>query len=96
MNQEELKKVLQTIYRNIRCPACGKKYDFSNIHIKGFLNNLCFLQLECPNHLPLFATIATPLNSAKKIPVELIDDNTVISAYESLKNYQGKLSEIIK
>jgi len=96
MNQEELKKVLQTIYRNIRCPACGKKYDFSNIHIKGFLNNLCFLQLECPNHLPLFATIATPVVSGRKSQVAAIDNDTVINAYESLKNYQGELSEIIK
>jgi hypothetical protein len=97
MTQEELKKVLQTVNKNIRCPSCGKKYDFGHIHIKGFVNNLCFLELNCPDHLPLFATIAAPQNKdlgAEKN--EVIDNDYIIQAYQALHNYQGRISDLIK
>lgn len=97
MTQEELKKVLQTIYKNIRCPQCGKKYDFGHIHIKGFFNNLCFLQLECPDHMPVYATIATPIVTSGPLPnTETIDSDYILSAYQSLQNHKGKISELIK
>jgi len=97
MTQEELKKVLQTVNKNIRCPSCGKRYDFPHIHIKGFLNNLCFLELNCPDHLPLYATIAAPISPQNKSQAsESIDSDYVIKAYQLLHNHQGRISDLIK
>jgi hypothetical protein len=97
MTQEELKKVLQTVNKNIRCPSCGKKYDFGHIHIKGFFNNLCFLELNCPDHLPLYATIAAPKSAESLAQAsETIDNDYVIKAYQLLHNHQGRISDLIK
>lgn len=96
MTQEELKKVLYTIYKNIRCPSCGKKYQFGQIHIKGYFNNLCFLQLECHDHLPLFATIAIPQKSDPKPESSNINSDHILQAYDTLNKFKGKLSDLIK
>jgi len=98
MTQEELKKILHTIHKNIRCPSCGKKFEFGRIHIKGCFNNLCFLQLECRDHLPLYATISTPLNSKanENGKLEVIDSDYIINAYECLSNFNGQISDLIK
>lgn len=100
MTQEELKKILHTIYKNIRCPSCGKRFDFGHIHIKGYLHNLCFLQLECPDHLPLYATISTPLsnqaNTLEFAEAGSIDSDYIINAFKCLENHQGQLSDLMK
>lgn len=96
LTQEELKKILHTIYKNIRCPSCGKQYEFGRIHIKGYFNNLCFLELHCSDHLPLYATIAAPSRGPVEINTKsAIDDDYIINAYDSLSSHQGSISELL-
>ena len=96
LTQEDLKKILYTVYKNIRCPSCGQQYDFGHIHIKGYVGNLCFLQLECSDHLPLYATIATPKDKQIDDANRPLDDNYIIRAYEILQNYSGNITDLLK
>lgn len=96
MTQEELKKILHTVYKNIRCPSCGKQFEFGHIHVKGFFNNLCFLELQCSDHLPLYATISAPAAAQPELKLnKTIDNEYIISAYDSLTRHTGSLSELL-
>ncbi len=96
MTQEELKKILHTVYKNIRCPSCGKRFEFGHIHVKGFFNNLCFLELKCSDHLPLYATISAPTTASPDLMLnKIIDNEYIINAYDSLTRHTGGISELL-
>lgn len=96
MNHQELFKLLKTVKKNIRCPQCGKEYDFSQIKIRGIADFIIFLELSCPNHMPVLATVA--LNG--KLPEEKIegkvDNNDVIETYKFLEEFSGSFEKIFK
>ncbi len=83
MNQKELEKIIQTVQKNIRCPHCGKRYAFENIHLKSVSGSVYFLQLECGSHIPLLASVAVNGLKIEKISSSgAISTNEVISAYQ--------------
>ena len=94
MNHQDLYKLLVTVQKNVRCPQCGKAYDFSLIQIRGIVDSLVFLELNCANHMPLLATVSL---SDKKKPIIRKDEVTsddVIEAYKLLKNWGGSFEQL--
>jgi len=67
MNSSEIQKIFQTVAKRIRCPHCGRQYSFENIHVLNSTESICFLQLECGNHMPTLASVAI---NGPKISVE--------------------------
>ena len=96
MNHQELYKLLVTVQKNVRCPQCGKQYDFASIQIRGIVEGIVFLELNCAGHMPLLATVTlgkqTPkanLETNKKI-----SSDDVIETYRFLKNWNGTFAEL--
>ncbi|MCX6811001.1 MAG: hypothetical protein NTY30_04725 [Candidatus Berkelbacteria bacterium] len=83
MNPKELQKIFQTVQKNIRCPHCGERYDFENIHLMSFSGSVYLLQMECSNHAPLLASVA--MNGAR---IEQITSASAISVNEVISAYQ--------
>lgn len=85
MNSNEIQKIFQTIAKRLRCPHCGKHYAFENIHILNSTKSICFLQLECENHLPVMASIAI---NGPKIMIEkqqsAISVDDILDAHEKI------------
>ena len=98
MNHQELYKLLLTVQKNVRCPQCGKAYDFGGIQIRGILDQIVFLELNCSSHMPLLATVTltkqTPRMTAET--KERVDSNDVIDTYHFLKDYKGSFADIFK
>ena len=97
MNHTDLYNLLKTVQKNIRCPQCGKPYDFKNIKIRGVADPVAFLELHCGNHMPVLATVA--LNkSDKKQPVERknLSSNDVLETYRFLKNFSGGFDKLFE
>lgn len=98
MNHQELYKLLVTVQKNVRCPQCGKSYDFPLIQIRGIVDSIVFLELNCSSHMPLLATVslAKGSNTVNKISVNQVNSNDVIETYRFLKEFKGNFSEIFK
>lgn len=95
MNQEELSKLLRTVQKNVRCPQCGKQYNFGDIKIRGIVETVCFLELSCKEHMPLLATIM--LNDKPLRKTEISDPiivNDVIETHKFLKEFKGNFRDI--
>lgn len=97
MNHQELYKLLVTVQKNVRCPQCGKQYTFPMIQIRGIVDSVIFLELNCTNHMPLLATISlnkpVPRNQKTK---ERVTNNDVIDVYRFLKDFSGNFEETFK
>jgi len=96
MNHQELYNLLRTVKRNIRCPQCGKEYDFSEIKIKGVAEFIVFLELHCPSHMPVLATVALSPKRPKLLKDIKINTNDVIDTYKFLKNFSGGFENIFQ
>ncbi len=96
MNQTEISKLLRTVWKNVRCPQCGKQYLFSEIKIRGILDEVCFLELNCHDHMPLIATVF--INQKNKITsreIDLINSNDVIDTHRFLKGFKGNFKRYL-
>ncbi|MFA5926918.1 MAG: hypothetical protein WCT32_01065 [Patescibacteria group bacterium] len=100
MTHQDLYKLLQTVQKNVRCPQCGKQYDFEQISIRGIVESVIFLELNCNAHMPLLATVTLtkdPMPKTKKHKAgEKINPNDVLETYQFLKNFSGSLEQIFK
>ena len=97
MNHKELFNLLKTVKKNIRCPQCGKEYEFSQIRIRGIAEYIVFLELSCKDHMPVMATVAL---SGKFSPEEnkavSINSNDVIETFKFLEKFPGGFDKIFK
>lgn len=97
MNHQELFKLLKTVRKNIRCPQCGKQYNFSDIHVKSIIDFVVFLELNCDNHMPVLATVALTTKNTPSIKNKSkITYNDVIDTYKFLENFSGGFDKIFK
>ena len=96
MNHKELYNLLKTVKKNIRCPQCGKSYDFSSIKIRGIADQIIFLELDCSGHMPVLATVAYSSKSSipDKKKEDAITPNDVIDTYKFLKNFSGGFNKM--
>lgn len=96
MDSIEIQKIFQTIQKKLRCPRCGKRYPFENIHILNAVRDLCFLRLECENHLPILASVAL---NGQKIEIETVGEkitaDDVINTYETISKINS-IEELLK
>jgi hypothetical protein len=97
MNHQELYNLLKTVRKNIRCPQCGRQYDFSEIKIRGIADFIVFLELSCTSHMPVLATVAlTKKFDNSKIIGNSINNDDVIDAYKFLENFPGGFEKIFQ
>ncbi len=90
MNHQDLFKLMRTVHRNVRCPQCGRQYNFSDIKIRGIVDSVCFLELNCTDHMPLVATVVIEQKGqAPKIKYEPIKSDDVIETHKFLKEFNG-------
>ncbi len=96
MNQTEILKLLRTVWKNVRCPQCGKQYFFSQIKIRGILDDVCFLELNCQDHLPLIATVfISSKNQQRYKDKALINSDDVIETHKFLKTFKGNFKRYL-
>jgi hypothetical protein len=97
MNHQDLYKLLVTVQKNVRCPQCGKSYDFPLIQIRGIVDSLVFLELNCSGHMPLLATVSlakqTPATTLSKTEVT---SNDVIETYKFFKDFNGSFENLFE
>lgn len=98
MNHLELYKLLKTVQKNVHCPQCGKEYQFSDIKIKGVADFIIFLELNCKDHMPLLATIATSQKpTANSYPTtDQISPNDLIESYKFLEKFNGGFDKLFR
>lgn len=94
MNHQELYKLLITVQKNVRCPQCGKSYDFSSIQIRGVVDTIVFLELSCTNHMPLLATVSLGREKSPAPKKEKVGPDDVIEAYRFLKKFNGDFQKL--
>jgi len=96
MSSNEIQKIFQIVAKRLHCPRCGKPYSFENIHVISSTKNICFLQLECENHLPVIASVAvneSKTTSRKQESAISVDD--VLDAQEKITKIKS-IEELFK
>lgn len=97
MNHQDLYKLLVTVQKNVRCPQCGKAYDFPLIQIRGIVDSLVFLELNCSSHMPLLATVSLAKQSTASKPRRSeITSNDVIETYKFFKDFNGSFENLFE
>lgn len=96
MNHLELYNLLKTVRKNVRCPQCGKQYDFAQIKIRGIAEFIVFLELSCSDHMPLMATVALNKKTEKDNTISKINSNDIIETYKFLKDFSGGFEQIFQ
>lgn len=94
MNHQELYKLLTTVQKNVRCPQCGKEYDFSLIQIKGIVDSIVFLELNCKGHMPLLATVSLSKQNSISQKNERVTSDDLIEIHKSLKDFNGNFERL--
>jgi len=94
MNHQELYKLLVTVQKNVRCPQCGLAYDFSSIQIRGIVDTIVFLELNCKNHMPLLATVTVSSHPIAKGRLEKVTSDDVIEIYRFFKGFDGNFEKL--
>lgn len=94
MNHQELYKLLITVQKNVRCPQCGKSYDFPSIQIRGVVDTIVFLELACTNHMPLLATVNLAKQKQATKKKDKVNSDDVIEAYKFLKSFNGDFEKL--
>lgn len=96
MNSNEIQKIFQTVAKRLRCPRCGKQYSFENIHVLSSTKSICFLQLECENHMPVMASVAVSGPKITTLKQEsAISTDDVLDAHEKLSQIKS-VEELFK
>ncbi len=100
MNHRELFNLLKTVKKNIRCPQCGREYNFSQIKIRGIAEFIVFLELSCSDHMPVLATVALSKPNNKPAEPEkntsVINSDDVIATYQFLEKFSGGFDKIFQ
>lgn len=96
MNHQELYNLLKTVKKNIRCPQCGKQYEFSQIKIRGIADFVVFLELTCKDHMPVLATVAITKTNSENIKNNdiIINNNDVIDTFKFLEKFSGGFDKL--
>lgn len=94
MNHFDLYNLLKTVQKNIRCPQCGKQYDFKDIKIRGVADLVAFLELHCSNHMPVLATVAINKNQAQIKETTVVNADDVLKTHEFLRDFQGGFDKL--
>lgn len=95
MNHQELYKLLITVQKNVRCPQCGKPYDFAWIQIRGIVDSIVFLELNCTSHMPLLATVTMSKGTPRIRPIaDKVTHDDVIETYKALKKFNGNFEKL--
>ena len=94
MNHNDLSNLLRTVQKNVRCPQCGKQYNFDEIKIRGVVDSICFLELHCKDHMPLLATVMLNENKSMLNSSDPVISNDVIETHKFLKGFKGSFQEI--
>lgn len=94
MNHKELYNLLCTVKKNIRCPQCGKEYEFSQIKIRGIAEFIVFLELSCSSHMPVMATVALSNKQTPEKDVEKVNNDDVLDTYKFLEKFSGGFDKI--
>lgn len=96
MNHKELYNLLKTVRKNIRCPQCGKQFDFSQIKIRAIAEFVVFMELTCPDHMPVLATVA--LQNGKLVDEKpllgSVDSNDILDAHNAIEALSGGLESL--
>ncbi len=96
--------IINQVQKVLTCPACGRHFAPSEIHVRGVLDDLYILQTTCSNgHMPILTVAlvtrskkpATPLNIYHKpILKEKITADDVLDAQEQIDKFDGDFRKI--
>lgn len=96
MTHNDLFKLLSSVQKNIHCPQCGKSYQLGQIHIRGVVDSIIFLELTCGKHMPVLATVTHTPKAVKAPKGERVNANDVLATHEFLKDLPGGFEQIFK
>ena len=94
-----LDEIIAEARRTLVCPVCGRKYDNSEIKLRGNLDNAYIIQTVCDNGHPPLVTIfiatardgegPTFVLHKKPAPVKKISSDDVIDGHLAIEEFNG-------
>lgn len=91
----ELNEIIKQVQKILSCPICHRKYQLSEIKIKGFWDNIFFLGVNCNNgHIN---SVMNVIITQKNTPKSNIQNNKiVIELTKVLEDFNGDFENIWK
>jgi len=100
MNHQDLLELIKNIQQMMRCPRCGKNYNFEEIEVKGQVDDAAILmQLICNScGTPVLATIIGPMPNAEKQNQQRakspISSDDLIQFHQELQKFKGDFKSL--
>ncbi len=89
-------ELLKQIQRDLACPICGKKFELSQIKVRGAFEQILVVQTTCTDgHLTVFMSMFNEENKADDTKIEpAITTDEVLDLSNSLKSFKGDFEKI--
>lgn len=82
--------LIKQIQRDLACPVCGRKFELSQIKIRGAFEQILFIQTTCSEgHLTLLMTVLKEQDMVKREPKPAITTNEVLDLSNRLNEFKG-------
>jgi C4-type Zn-finger protein len=87
-------ELIKQIQRDLACPICGRKYELSQIKVRGSFEQILIIQTNCSDgHMTLFMTMFNEQDKAKNDRPAIATDE-VLDLTNSLKNFKGDFEKL--
>ena len=88
-------ELLKQIQRDLACPICGRKYELSQIKVRGAFEQILIIQTTCmEGHLTLFMTVFHENDKVDKKSFKAITSNEVLDISNKLNNFHGDFEKL--
>ncbi|MEI6040457.1 MAG: hypothetical protein WCP93_03870 [Candidatus Berkelbacteria bacterium] len=86
-------EIIKQIQKDLACPICGRKYELSQIKVRGSFEHILVVQTNCSDgHLTLFMTLFN--EQEKTIAKPAITTDEVLDLSNSLDGFKGDFEKI--
>ena len=86
----DMPELLKQIQRDLACPVCGRKFDLSQIKVRGVFEQVLIIQTTCgEGHLTLFMTVFNEQDKVIKENKKEITTNEVLDLANNLDKFNG-------
>lgn len=90
----DMPELLKQIQRDLCCPACGRKYEISQIKVRGAFEQILVIQTTCSeNHVTLFMTFFPNANKKKEIRPAITTDE-VLDLSNKINSFKGDFEKL--
>ncbi len=91
LNMNNFEDIIKIAQQFLCCPICKRRYNFDEIKLRGWLDNIYFLQVDCDNnHKPISISVAISSEPINKNIINVFKKQTIVKKSKDNNNLMVK------